>query len=162
MEFREFSQRLTIRLIVDEGRPGRLYFLNKEKTSIVFILDAFEEIIYINQNIFNVFDIGTIKDELLERNICFDIFPYFDEEGDVADLKPSENDFWRCLMEETRWVLFNDSSCWISTETRNVIMDYSYIDCSFYCYYTIVGGYIYELSGEALKKHFLDKFIIES
>jgi hypothetical protein len=86
LKFREYIKTTAVRLIVDDSIPGRLYFLSREKTSILYIVDILDNCIYINQNIIDLVYFRTIRDLIDKFAEEMDIFPYFDEVGDIEKL----------------------------------------------------------------------------
>lgn len=86
LNFREYIKTTAVSLIVDDSIPGRLYFLSREKTSILYIVDILDNCIYINQNIIDLVYFRTIRDLIDMFAEEMDIFPYFDDAGDIEKL----------------------------------------------------------------------------
>lgn len=123
---REYLNNLEVRLVFDDDKPGKIYVLNPEKSSIYFILDVDERCLYINRNIIDIFGNKEIK-EFLSFDIEFDItiFPYNDDYSDIRDINPSTQRYFRLLMEEVRGIKMDfdhfNKSIFLFNENINIL-----------------------------------------
>lgn len=103
------------RILVDDGKPGKIFVLNSEETSVLSIVDVKDNCLYINQNIFNKHGERVVRYQL--KGFGFDIFPYDDSFSgeDIADLRLSEETFWKILYDKTRYYRID--------ENRIILMD---------------------------------------
>jgi hypothetical protein len=153
-EINRYINDLDIRLVFDDGKPGKVYALDPDKTSIYFIVDVEDGCLYINQEILNIHSEGDIKSLLVEIGVEMDIFPHFDDPSYIEDLKPSENYLLVLLMEKTthikintvlhpeRIFLFNDKSFIMECN-----MVYRYFEVSYSEIWRLLYRYIVDQIG---------------
>lgn len=83
MNFNTYINNLEIRLLFSDDNLGKIYILNTDKTTILFIVDITDSCIYVNQDILDKFGYSIIKEFLDSIRINYSIFPYYPEEIEV-------------------------------------------------------------------------------
>lgn len=119
-----YIRELEFRIMIDDTRKGEIYILDYRTGEILFIVDIIDRCLYINQDILNKFTEVDIKNFLNNTGMDFDIFPYFNEAGDVSKLKPSAMDFFQVIMGAATRIDFQFGKFILLTSFDEHLMDY--------------------------------------
>lgn len=123
-DFGFYIRELEFRIMIDDTRKGEIYILDYYTREILFIVDITDRCLYINQDILNKFTEVDIKNFLNNTGMDFDIFPYFNEAGDVGKLKPSAMEFFQLIMKAATRIDFRFSKFILLTSFDEHLMDY--------------------------------------
>lgn len=123
-DFGFYIRELEFRIMVDDTRKGEIYILDYYTREILFVVDITDRCLYINQDILNKFTEVDIKNFLNNTGMDFDIFPYFNEAGDVGKLKPSAMEFFQLIMKAVTRIDFRFSKFILLTSFDGYLMDY--------------------------------------
>lgn len=108
-EFGKYIYDLRFKIVFDIN-DNRIYILNIECSSILFIIDIIDSCVYINQDIIDKYRESDIREYLDINQIDYVIFPYYSEVGDVKKLEQTRVEKLKKLSREANNVYIGNGS----------------------------------------------------